>query len=332
MAATASRSAAKRSAGADSAAGGATRADGEFSADAKSSCAPFGALQAAAVPDAEFEMAEHASGMNRHVYANPNYPAAMEIGGLPFYLMSGGSSAPLPSSSTTTGSSSAPPSSSSPSERAAATQLPHLYEPGYSAGSVRSGGPIYEDIDRMCTYRGAPPPPAERPASPAARQRPARRSGRGSRNRRENEDEQLERAYYNVSPRNDSASSDVTSSPRPANHHNTSSSEVSFESVGSPRRLPDEGGHRANVIVNPAASPAHRRTLAATPRGSPRAPQPASPSVYYYSDTLRPRRRDEDDSGSSEAPALPSARLAALAASPGRRAATGLPKKRTALL
>ena len=39
------------------------------------------------------------------------------------------------------------------------TYIPLLL-PGYvaSSSSARSG-PIYEDIDRMCTYRGAPPPP-----------------------------------------------------------------------------------------------------------------------------------------------------------------------------
>ena len=73
-----------------------------------------------------------------------------------------------------------------------------------------------------------------------------------------------------------------------------SSSEVSFESGSSPRHLPPSSGgglhhHPANVLVNPLVSPARFR-----PTGSPASPASStrSPSsVYYYSDTLRPRGR-----------------------------------------
>jgi len=304
----------------------------------------------------EFEMAEHSSPLSsatatttRHVYANPNYPT-MEIGGLPFYLTPTSTMGPLGRaltrpSSTTTGSSTAPPSSSQNERdahligRSGLLPVAHHHEPGYG-DSVHSGGPIYEDIDRMCSYRGAPPEMSPVRQTQTSRYSRQSRHTSGKHHKEVNEAGE-ERTYYNVSPKGDSGSSDVTSSPRPNHGGNTSSSEISFESISSPRHavVTAEDPMRPNVIVNPSASPAHRRTLGTSSnRGSPWTPPVSSPSVYYYSDTLRPRRpegNDEHGEHGVDPNALPSMRLAALASSPSgssRRCITSHHKKRTALL
>lgn len=145
-------------------------------------------------------------GGGHHVYTNPNYPT-LEIGGMPFYLM--------PATAATT----VPPITKD-------TSLT-LYEPGGSSSTY--SGPIYEDIDRMCTYRGSPP------------LRGKKRDVLAS-----------ERTYCNVQPpppppnkNSESGESTSTASPpHPPRSHNgggggggggTSSSEVSFESGSSPR-------------------------------------------------------------------------------------------------
>ena len=143
---------------------------------------------------------------------------------------------------------------------------------------------------------------------------------------------------------------------------NTSSSEVSFDSGGSHSSRGNgsgSGGQRPNVVINPleqqqqqqqqqqhptptrrftAGQNASSRTMNVSSRSPSRSQQVASPSVYYYSDTLRPRQNrgfvdsdgnlgqaaaaagggGEDGQGQDGSfpelrPQLPSARLAALA-------------------
>ena len=274
-----------------------------------------------------------------HVYSNPNYPT-LEIGGLPFYLM--------PANTSTSASSSSPPASSErelnmesrfssqqPHAAAAATLGPSrqqngFYEAGYEGGgSTSTGGPIYEDIDRMCTYRGSPPEMSNAPRLPPPglhhqhqhqmQQQPIVEVNPGD-----------NRTYYNVftSPKMRPDSAESSSSPQP-NNCGTSSSEVSFDS--SPRHIAGSG-----VIVNPmnrfrgsgggsnTTSPS-RHQPQPQPRSSSRG-QISSPSVYYYSDTLRPRQNRafilDSDSGISNSnvasnatpPPLPSSRMAAAAA------------------
>ena len=229
--------------------------------------------------NAPIELAEHPtpSGKPRHVYSNPNYPA-MEIGGLPFFLM---------------------PSSS---DRDTVLTTSNLHRDGFndhdyvSTASQRSG-PIYEDIDRMCTYRGAPPDLGVDKHSVSPKM-----SG--------------DRTYYNVPasskfgnrPDSSGASS---SSPHQQCGTGTSSSEVSFESGSSPRHpvqrqnVASSPLHQGHVIVNPVNS--RNRTFSPNSSYSARMTQQsrASPSssVYYYSDTLRPRQNRalavDSDSGIS---------------------------------
>ena len=91
--------------------------------------------------------ADHIELSEGHVYTNPNYPT-LEIGGMPFYLMPAAAAASSP-----------PPPA--PGGDSKSSQSTSFYEPGASTSSQRSGGPIYEDIDRMCTYRGSPPSPGK---------------------------------------------------------------------------------------------------------------------------------------------------------------------------
>ena len=77
-----------------------------------------------------------------HVYTNPNYPT-LEIGGMPFYLMPATELSP-PKSSLAANSNSNPCENNSKSSQSTTG----FYEPGGSTLSGRSGGPIYEDIDR----------------------------------------------------------------------------------------------------------------------------------------------------------------------------------------
>ena len=98
-----------------------------------------------------------------HVYTNPNYPT-LEIGGMPFYLMPA-SPVPRPGLAANSKSDLAANSnnfSNHPGDqsnsKSSSQSTTGFYEPsGGSTLSQRSGGPIYEDIDRMCTYRGSPP-------------------------------------------------------------------------------------------------------------------------------------------------------------------------------
>ena len=118
-----------------------------------------------------------------HVYTNPNYPT-LEIGGMPFYLMP---ASPVPRPGLMAGNSNFNPGDHSKSSSHSTTGF---YEPsGGSTLSQRSGGnggPIYEDIDRMCTYRGSPPVD----------------NSFGGRTQKE------ERTYYNVPPHGQQPRSD----------------------------------------------------------------------------------------------------------------------------
>ena len=213
-----------------------------------------------------------------------------------------------------------------------------------SSASQRSG-PIYEDIDRMCTYRGSPPEAPQR--------QPLQKSFK-------NFEADVASNYYNVFPvesplkkvRPDSGGSN--SSPH---HCGTSSSEVSFDSSSSPRH-PQE--RSKGVIVNPMSSPQHvlpsnlasrvrtmsptalsertRSPVANSPFSAKLAGKASSSSVYYYSDTLRPKQNrgfEGSDSGISNnpdtPPQLPSARLAGLATAGGRGSSRGRDSKRKPL-
>ena len=100
-----------------------------------------------------------------HVYTNPNYPT-LEIGGMPFYLMP---ASPVPRPGLMAGNSNFNNSNLAGNSnnfnpgdqsKSSSQSTTGFYEPsGGSTLSRRSGngGPIYEDIDRMCTYRGSPP-------------------------------------------------------------------------------------------------------------------------------------------------------------------------------
>lgn len=330
---------------------------------------PFFNPQQSHKPSNTMELAEHplpvSSSTNRHVYSNPNYPT-LEIGGLPFYLMPAGdvvggmpqhlarggqASSPLGVLSKDT-SLTSPANGGSPpfpvghhlpiqSQFSALNQSPqigenHFYEP--SGSSVTSSrGPIYEDIDRMCSYRGAPPEPLTNKLDQFPKPEEAEDLGStplgGS--VRNNLTPDAERTYCNVMPaaskspikkggsRPDSSGS--TSSPVPCG---TSSSEVSFDSGTSPRH---------HIVVNPMSPQALARIRGMSPTPSERtrspnsvyaaklASQTRSPggksSVYYYSDTLRPRTNrgfTDSDSGISNnrstsedtpPPPLPSQRL-----------------------
>ena len=237
------------------------------------------------------ELSEHPNdGSGRHVYTNPNYPT-LEIGGMPFYLMPAG---PAAASS---------PSSVHP-KAASSEQSTAFYEPGSSVGS---GGPIYEDIDRMCTYRGPPPPPPPAPQPQHSVVASPRRSRTVP---------QSERTYCNVPPVGEKSgdSGESSGSPPPPsssavvssqNFCGTSSSEVSFESGSSPRHQPTQQQHQQqhpNILVNPLVSPA--RFASRSPQSANLSPARLSSStrspssVYYYSDTLRPKQREQFDSDS----------------------------------
>ena len=90
-----------------------------------------------------------------HVYTNPNYPT-LEIGGMPFYLMP---ASPVPRPGLMAGNSNNFNPGDQSNSKSSSQSTTGFYEPsGGSTLSQRSnGGPIYEDIDRMCTYRGSPP-------------------------------------------------------------------------------------------------------------------------------------------------------------------------------
>ena len=217
----------------------------------------------------------------------------------------------------------------------------HFYEPSnFSVTSSQRGGPIYEDIDRMCTYRGCPPD-----LKPENQQPPS--AGQSLQQQQLSDD----RVYYNL--QNTPSSKRPPSRGSCSQHCGTSSSEVSFESGNSgcsgnsPARQQQQQ-QQHHVLVNPM-SPQHLSRIRAaaggpltspttsvrspklphSPRSSPNSGlgKPPSSSVYYYSDTLRPRKggsTGDSDSGisnnrSSEdtpppPPMLPSSRLALAAA------------------
>ena len=242
--------------------------------------------------------ADHIELSEGHVYANPNYPT-LEIGGMPFYLMpatAAAAASPPPPPPPSGKSNLAGNSNFHPGDNSKSSQSTGFYEPGGSTLSQRSGGPIYEDIDRMCTYRGSPPDMVPLPG---------KWEGGG---RIQKVPRSEERTYCNVPPKSDSGEGD---SSRDAAHNfcGTSSSEVSFESGSSPRHVPPSGADpRHHVLVNPLVSPARFRP-ALSPGGGLSSPgrqsggsssSTRSPSsVYYYSDTLRPRRPRDVAAGNS---------------------------------
>ncbi len=267
-----------------------------------------------------------------HVYSNPGYPT-LEIGGLPFYLVPSTSSPPPPPGGNS--------DSSSRDTSLTVNQQQHqqqpnpllLYEP---SGSSTRSGPIYEDIDRMCTYRGAPPPPlppnhlipqfhSPQRAGRIRDNGPLEGGGGGGGGGGDN------RTYCNVqgptaslspfaSPAkvpfsqhhqrpSDNSSEGSSKNNKITNSSGTSSSEVSFDSNSSGNNT----NRNANVVVNPLTPSKVAKNRV------------ASPSVYYYSDTLRPNRsnRGFEGDGSDHVyaeteedlrPQLPSQRLASLAA------------------
>eukprot|EP00095_Tigriopus_kingsejongensis_P010539 maker-scaffold349_size200065-snap-gene-1.19 protein:Tk10539 transcript:maker-scaffold349_size200065-snap-gene-1.19-mRNA-1 annotation:"hypothetical protein KGM_06566" len=322
------------------------------------------------------------SSTNRHVYSNPNYPT-LEIGGLPFYLMPAGDVPPhmargtlgspalplskdtsltspvggggagirsfsIPSQNHHESASVIPPSHFSASGQSPQIGENHFYEPsGSSATSSR--GPIYEDIDRMCSYRGAPPvvgflsqrmEPVNHRLEDDEDDRPVSLDSSVAPLRNNTISDPLERTYCNVMPSKSPSkrsgsrpdSSGSTSSPVPCG---TSSSEVSFDSGSSPR-------HPGNILVNPMSPQALARVRGFSPTTASQSERTRSPnsvyaaklasqskspggksSLYYYSDTLRPRTNrgfQDSDSGISNnrstcedtppPPPLPSQRLA----------------------
>ena len=256
-----------------------------------------------------------------HVYTNPNYPT-LEIGGMPFYLMPASAASPPPpapgssprhhpGTGTTLGLGRDP---QNPGD-SKSSQSTGFYEPGGSTLSQRSGGgPIYEDIDRMCTYRGSPPYVSPPDSVPSPGKWDGARIQKGP-------PRSEERTYCNVpQPKSDSGEGD---SSRDAHAFcGTSSSEVSFESGSSPRHHPGTGttlglgmDPRHHVLVNPLVSPARFRPagprspggLSSPGRQSGSSSSTRSPSsVYYYSDTLRPRGRPREVAAAASAAGLDS--------------------------
>ena len=154
-----------------------------------------------------------------------------------------------------------------------------------------AGGPIYEDIDRMCSYRGYPPDlqqqqPQNSPQQPtqsmqagiphaqqlhhSAASSSNSTGGSGSAAGGLNHED-----YYNLSG---------GSSPR----NKSSNSEVSFEGASTRLRTmsPASNSHRSPQSVYSARL----------------ASRPANSSVYYYSDTLRKGRVGSDSGISVDTP------------------------------
>ena len=154
-----------------------------------------------------------------------------------------------------------------------------------------TGGPIYEDIDRMCSYRGYPPDlqqPQKSPQQQQQQQPTHSTTQAGSPHAQQLHHSAasssstggsagLHEDYYNLSG---------GSSPR----NKSSNSEVSFEGASTRLRTmsPASNSHRSPQSVYSARL----------------ANRPANSSVYYYSDTLR-KGRVGSDSGISVADTPP---------------------------
>ena len=147
---------------------------------------------------------------------------------------------------------------------------------------VASTGPIYEDIDRMCSYRGYPPDLQQK----SPQQLPSAASGSGG----------LNEDYYNLSggssPRNKSSNRYVFQR-RPLlqkimqNEIYVFFSDVSFEgTVSRLRTMSPASNHRSPQSVYSARL----------------ANRPPTSSVYYYSDTLRKGRVGSDSGISVDTP------------------------------
>ena len=146
---------------------------------------------------------------------------------------------------------------------------------------VASTGPIYEDIDRMCSYRGYPPDLQQK----SPQQLPSAASGSGG----------LNEDYYNLSggssPRNKSSNRYVLKRPFlqkiTQNQIYIFFSDVSFEgTVSRLRTMSPASNHRSPQSVYSARL----------------ANRPPTSSVYYYSDTLRKGRVGSDSGISVDTP------------------------------
>ena len=150
--------------------------------------------------------------------------------------------------------------------------------------AMASTGPIYEDIDRMCSYRGYPPDLQQPQKSP--QQQPTHSTCAGSPHAQQLHHSAasssstggsagLHEDYYNLSG---------GSSPR----NKSSNSEVSFEGASTRLRTmsPASNSHRSPQSVYSARL----------------ANRPPNSSVYYYSDTLRKGRVGSDSGISVDTP------------------------------
>merc|ERR1712223_1897295 len=136
------------------------------------------------------------------------------------------------------------------------------------------GGPIYEDIDRMCSYRGYPPGTTSNSTTTSGGIGPLDSSSD---------------SYYNLSG--------GSSSPRNKISNN---SETSFEE-GCGNNGNRFQTHRSplNTIGSPSCTP---RSPPVAPSSSRQPPINSNSSMYYYSDTLRKGRVGSDSGISVDTP------------------------------
>ena len=228
-----------------------------------------------------------------HIYNNPNFATVksqqISIGGMPFYLIpandmvAAGAVSPEHSSERI----GSPVTITSPQKqqdfnlvlkdnipRSAPTQRRQHRQtlPRDNDDGSFYGGPIYEDIDRNCSYRGAPPFHEE----PTARN------------------------YYNIKDLNStSQQSSSTSSPFNSvvsNEFRTAQARrpLSYEETGKTKQNTSSSSETSyedrNITVNPLCSPMTR-----FPRNFQKANNnsESTSSIYYYSDTLRKRPGDD---------------------------------------